>query len=247
MASEISIMTTDCLAILSVRVATMALLVLFMSSQAAAEICIDVDLRFKEREPSAALVDSMKKEAASIWESYGVRFEWAATTSLTRCEWAQASFDVLIDHDNPHHARTSKIVLGSTSLTRRAIDHPIYIDRGAIQDLLDSLPGDQLARVIGRPTTGPADVGRALGRVLAHEVGHVILDARDHQPRGLMRPTFLPDDLVRPARDAYTLSAHEVARLRQRELDLNASASIVRPPIQVRCCHGSFQEAETTS
>ncbi len=217
-------MNSTRLVVRSGRVAAAALLALVVSSPAAGEICIDVHARFTERQPPRALVESMKKEAASIWESYGVRLEWAATTSRGRCERAHASFDVLIDRRNPHPARSSKIVLGSTSLTRRAVDHPIYIDREAIQAVVDSIPTDTLLRALGRPTADPGDVGRALGRVLAHEVGHVILDARDHQPRGLMRPTFLPGDLVRPGRDAYTLSDDEVTRLRQRELDLDASA-----------------------
>ena len=54
------------------RVATVALLTLFMSGQAFAEICIDMNLRLDEREPPAAIVESMKNEATAIWGPYGV-------------------------------------------------------------------------------------------------------------------------------------------------------------------------------
>jgi hypothetical protein len=38
-----------------------------------------------------------------------------------------------------------------------------------------------------------------------------------HQSRGLMRESFLAEDLIRPQRRPYTLSEAEVARLRERE------------------------------
>ena len=90
-------MNTVRLVSVSGRVATVALLVLLLSAPASAEICIDMNLRFDDREPPPALVESMKKEAASIWESYGVWFQWRATPSLARCASTQASFDVLLN------------------------------------------------------------------------------------------------------------------------------------------------------
>jgi hypothetical protein len=214
------------LALVSGRIATGALLALFMSGQAFAEICIDMNLRLDERRKPAALVESMKNEATSIWEPYGVRFQWDATTSLAQCAWTHASFEVLLDYPHRRPTRSSKTILGSTHLALRAIDHvPIRIDREATEDLLGSMHVEQYARLLGRSSFGPTDVGRALGRVLAHEVGHVLLAARDHQPRGLMRPTFVAQDLLNPQRGLYTLSPAEVIRLRQRERALNVIAS----------------------
>ena len=186
------------LVIVSGRVAMVALLVLFMSSHAFAEICIDMNLRLDEREPPAAIVESMKNEATAIWEPYGVWFRWEATPSLAQCVWTQASFDVLFDQ-HPQPGRSFKLILGSTHLALRGIDHlPIHIDHEATEELLGSASVGQLARLLGRTSFGPEDVGRALGRVLAHEVGHVLLAVRDHQPRGLMRPTFGAEDLLEP-------------------------------------------------
>jgi hypothetical protein len=217
------------LVIVSGRVATVALLALFMSGQAFAEMCVDMNLRLDKGEPPAALVESMKNEATSIWESYGVWLQWRATPSLARCVGMQASFDVLLDQ-HPRPARSSTEILGSTHLALRAIDHvPIHIDREATEELLGSLSIGQLARLLGRASFGSEDVGRALGRVLAHEVGHVLLAVRDHQPRGLMRPTFGAEDLLEPQLRFYTLSPAEVTRLRQRERALNVSASQTDP------------------
>jgi hypothetical protein len=210
-------MTIVRLVIVSGRAAMVAFLAVFMPSQAFAEICINMNLRLGEREPPAATVESMKNEAAAIWEPYGVWFRWEATPGLAQCPWTQASFDVLLNRSS-QPGRSSKQILGSTRLALRAIDHvPIHIDREATEELLGSASVGQLARLLGHTSFGPEDVGRALGRILAHEVGHVLLAVRDHQPRGLMRPTFDAEELLERQRRFYALSSAEVTRLRQRE------------------------------
>jgi hypothetical protein len=219
-------MNTFSLVITWARVAAVALLALFMPGYASAEICIDINWRFDERKPPPALVEGMKKEAASIWEPYGVWLQWGTTADRARCACTQASFDVLFDHRPAGRTRSFATVLGSTQLAIRAIEHvPVYIHREATEALLGSLTAEQRFRVLHRYSAGPADVGRALGRVLAHEVGHVLLAARDHEPRGLMRSMFSAEDLLTPRRDSYTLSPAEVTRLRQRERALNAIVS----------------------
>ena len=82
--------------------------------------------------------------------------------------------------------------------------------------MLDSLTVEELTGTIGRPSVGPRDLGRALGRVLAHEIGHVLLGLPSHQPHGLMRRAFHPLDMVNPLRASYDLSPLERARLRHR-------------------------------
>ena len=39
-------------------------------------------------------------------------------------------------------------------------------------------------------------IARALGRVAAHELGHYLLQHAGHQPHGLMRPRYSPNELV---------------------------------------------------
>jgi hypothetical protein len=85
-----------------------------------------------------------------------------------------------------------------------------------VERLLGSLTAATLGRVVGRQQLTPSDVGRALGRVLAHEVGHVLLAGSSHARSGLMRASFVPAELVDYRRRAYTLSSAEVARLARR-------------------------------
>lgn len=67
-----------------------------------------------------------------------------------------------------------------------------------------------------------AELARALGRVLAHELGHVLLAVPGHAPKGLMRRTFSPGDLAAPDRLRFSLTANDVSRLRSRVRMLNA-------------------------
>ena len=45
--------------------------------------------------------------------------------------------------------------------------------------------------------------GRALGRVLAHEVGHYLLASRSHARQGLMRPSYRRHELAGWNRDGF--------------------------------------------
>jgi hypothetical protein len=56
-------------------------------------------------------------------------------------------------------------------------------------------------------------IGRAVGRVLAHELGHFLLRSRWHAKVGLMRPVHTATDLVGPERAQFSLSMPEDARL----------------------------------
>ncbi len=59
-------------------------------------------------------------------------------------------------------------------------------------------------------------LARAVGRLLAHEIGHFVLATRGHAPRGLMRAEQTAEDLVAPTRGGLGLSPADVARLSRR-------------------------------
>lgn len=218
------------------RLGAVVFLAAMNAHPAAAGICVSVDLRFAGREPTPQLVRTLQSEATSIWNRYGVRLRWPERAGEDSCDEVQASFDILVDDRTPPGigARRASVasrgvllhaVLASTRMADGAIDrHAVFLDRGATERLLQSVPADQLIRQTGEPTIAPADVGRALGRTLAHELGHVLLGAPDHQRSGLMRAKFLVADLVGLGSRTYRLSAGEVERLRRREQELTRRA-----------------------
>lgn len=204
------------------RTAGIALCVLLIAGEAAAEICVDVDLRFAGRDPSPVIVQSMQDEASAIWQRYGVQIQWPASRPDVHCPLVLGSFDVLVEYQQSSARRAPhRTVLGSTQLVPARIDHVgIYVDYDETQTSLESIGESQLIALVGHPGIGPVDIGRALGRILAHEIGHVVLGAPRHQAYGLMRRAFASADLVTRQRGAYTLSKKEIDRLGVRELEL---------------------------
>jgi len=204
------------------RTAGAAMCVVLIASEAAAGICLEVELRFAGRDPSPVTVQSMLSEASAIWQQYGVQIQWPAGRPDMQCPRLHGTFDVLVQYQaSSAENGAGSSVLGRTHLAPATIDRVgIFVDYDETQHLLESLSASRLIPLVGHPDIGPADIGRALGRVLAHEIGHVLLDAPRHQPWGLMRRAFAPDDLAARQRWSYTLSKKEVERLAAREREL---------------------------
>jgi hypothetical protein len=60
-------------------------------------------------------------------------------------------------------------------------------------------------------------VGRAIGRVVAHEIGHYLLRMRQHTRTGLMRAMHSADDFVSPVRTGFELSRAEAGWLTRQD------------------------------
>jgi hypothetical protein len=197
------------------RAVTLAAAVVFLiASPAAAEICVEVDVRVAAPAPSIAVLRSMTSEADAIWRPYGVRFQWTGDADSVECPFIARSFDVQLSDAPRRHSVANALTLGSTWVTPPAARRsPIHLDYAATRRIIASLAAGQLDRILGRRETTASDLGRALGRVLAHEIGHGLLGAR-HERRGLMRATILASELIGHWRRGYTLSESEIARLR---------------------------------
>ncbi len=205
------------------RTAGAALGALLIAGDAAAGVCLEADLTFVGRDPSPVTLQSMQREASAIWQRYGVQIQWPASRHEAQCPKVHGTFDVLVEYRaSPVENASRSSVLGSTHLAPAAIDRVgIFVDYDETQHLLESLSASRLIPLVGHPDIGPVEIGRALGRVLAHEIGHVLLAAPDHQSWGLMRRSFAPDDLAMRQRWTYTLSKKEVVRLATRERELS--------------------------
>lgn len=56
-------------------------------------------------------------------------------------------------------------------------------------------------------------LAKLLGRTVAHELGHVLLNNSSHADSGLMRARYRANDVLRVQASAYTLNSDERARL----------------------------------
>ena len=194
-----------------------SVLSLSIAQPAAATVCVDAHVRPTGLPLNPVILESMMKEADAIWAPYGVVIRWMVGSHPEGCASAASSIAVQVDNNGRRGSTARPLTLG---MTRRAVSRagsvPIRLDYGAVERLLGSLTADTLGRVVGRQHLAPADVGRALGRVLAHEVGHVLLAGPGHRRRGLMRPSFVPSELVDSRRRSYTLSSAEIAAIAAR-------------------------------
>jgi len=143
-------------------------------------------------------------ETAAIWKPYGVlvtRVDAAHPAAIgdqviavvLNCApappgaWQAPLGAVDFDGDTP--ARTMTVYLDR--LVRMIESAPLF-----------ALPAEQWPRRVHETL-----VGRALGRVIAHEIGHVLLRSKGHTRRGLMRAVQRVDELTDPGRGRYRLSS----------------------------------------
>ena len=144
-------------------------------------------------------------EAAAIWVPYGV----VVTASDEGCASEQADLTLSV----------------AMSKAPAASETALQMPLGAVDFDADGFPArvvivfvDRLIRLLEEARLWPLPpvnwprglreriVGRAIGRVLAHEIGHVLLRSKGHADRGLMRAVQRADELVHPARNRYRLN-----------------------------------------
>ncbi len=173
------------------RLSLAVLVITLWAARADAGICVDIDLH-TARNLSSDVAAALEREATAIWAPYGVDLHWR----LPGCAIEDASFDILIE-GRLSRTVANRPVLGSTEVQLTPIECvPIVIDYNAVDDTLSSLTMEAIAGVLGRDRLYPEDMGRALGRVAAHELGHVLLGLPNHQRQGLMRASFRAIELI---------------------------------------------------
>jgi hypothetical protein len=149
-----------------------------------------VVLAFHDAPIPAGIVTAAVAEAATIWSPYGVTIA-AASTSMP-------------------------VPLDATVLTVACVRMKTGQTLGAIA-FIDGSPGrvltvfvDAIVRLVATARLMGATeaqwpvcirdqvLARAIGRVIAHEIGHYVLGTRGHAATGLMRAQHTADELVAP-------------------------------------------------
>jgi hypothetical protein len=145
---------------------------------------IEVMLTTTPNLPDAARV-SMRNEAAAIWGAHGVAIDWLSPTAIRPV--SQHRLRVLVVDRRPTvPGAGGAITVGE--LVRPSNGHPVAMMSIASAERL-------VASVRGRAgyelaTVDHRRLGLVLGRALAHEIGHYLLDTHTHASHGLMRPQF---------------------------------------------------------
>ena len=103
--------------------------------------------------------------------------------------------------------------VASTRIVAGRVTGPIYVSVDA---------AERVVRAASPPYSTPALSGkmvtRVLGRAVAHELAHFLLNTREHSRHGLLRARFKADDFVSPGLDGFKLDDQQLARARRHEL-----------------------------
>ena len=149
-----------------------------------------------QQEPPPAVADALQDEVNSIMAPMGLRFTWRSVTAshsnVTWVELAVITFKGRCDAAglSPHSSNPGP--LGWTHVSNGVILPFAEVNcqgiRGFIQRDLLAVPAEDREEVYGR----------ALGRVLAHELHHIFAKTAAHNSSGVGKSKFTVQELLSP-------------------------------------------------
>jgi hypothetical protein len=135
-------------------------------------------------------------EVDRIWEPYGLTLCW--TQRSNPCAGWGVHLTVLVADDLPPSIRPGQLgpVVGRIRFDADGPSTDVALSVKAARWLVaGTMLGDR--RLDQWPSsTWSALVPRVLGRALAHEIGHYVLQSRDHARTGLMTASFRPYEVT---------------------------------------------------
>jgi hypothetical protein len=169
-------------------------------------------------------------EVDRIWEPYGLTLCW--TQRSNPCAGWGVHLTVVVADDLPPSVKPAHMLEPVVGQIRFDADGPstdIGLSVKAARWLVAQVSvGDR--RLDQWPiSTWSGLVPRVLGRALAHEIGHYVLQSRDHTRTGLMTASFRPYEVTYGPTSWFRLTPDAVAAFHgQCPLDLGDRATLAR-------------------
>ena len=157
---------------------------------------------------------SMMNEAAAIWRQHGVLLDWLNPSEVRPV--ASNRLRVLIVQKRLMGADADeRVAVGE--LVRPPDGHAVAsVSIEGAQHLISSVRGRAGYELIA---VDERRLGTVLGRALAHEIGHYLLDTHTHARSGLMRPNFNALEFTDQRNGTFALDHAAAAWLRTRNVD----------------------------
>jgi len=159
---------------------------------------------------SPSLVSRVLDEAAAVWRPTGVAFAFRRVPWSVAARLDQNPFDAsaglrIVIGDARGAAHDGLLPLGWIQFDHDSPAQEIYLSyRNAIDFMTDSAG---VAGAITRmpPVEKEIKLARAMGRALAHELGHYLLASKAHTERGLMRATHTASEFFDFSRRGFDI------------------------------------------
>jgi len=127
--------------------------------------------------------------------------------------WRECTNSEPSDSCNPHDRAAFVIrLIQGTAMTPPDVLGSSLVDGRLHGGTLATVYVDRVHAMAAR---AGVDAGILLGRVVAHELGHLLLGTNEHSARGLMRADWCDDELRRNQREDWIFSPEEAARIRK--------------------------------
>ena len=191
-------------------------------------ISLEVLLTVAPSLPEAARA-AFLDEVSAIWKSHGVTIEWLSPT-----EWLCPIADsrrrggrlrVLV-FPKSDSASSERKTMAVAELLRPDSRHAVAIAYIAVaRRIVEDAP-------LRFPALAALDhyrLGLVLGRAVAHEIGHYLLDTPTHARRGLMRPRFDSREFADLRPGAFTLDPDAARWLKHRPLRQTGVTHVLEP------------------
>jgi hypothetical protein len=175
-------------------------------------LLLHVTLAFPPGHPFSPLtLHTAVAEAKLLWSRYGVAIDIAAP-GVASVDGEALSVVV----ETPRSSSASRWRRPLGAMTFRPDGTPAPVIALFLADIMYFISS---ARVLGSlecqwpQTMRERILGRVVGRVLAHEIGHYVLRSPRHGDAGLMQPVQFGDALVGLERHSFALSKAEAASI----------------------------------
>ena len=168
---------------------------------------LSVEIVFDGQPMPRRLEAAAMAEVTAIWAPYGVDVHEAHPDEPGRGGAVRLTVALV---DRPAGSMVAE-TLGSIRFVDAVPERRIAIYPGAIASLVSTVSFSGVCRDVWPTALRDAILGRVTGRALAHELGHFLLRARHHSPKGLMRAGLFVRDLMSVDGRPFFLSTDEAA------------------------------------
>lgn len=157
---------------------------------------------------SPTLIDRVLSETDAIWRPTGLSLIWTRQVPSAARPWLEVVFGT---SRGSQSADRGAEPLGWIEFDGGVPKPQVYVSYANALDLLENsyglVGGVNRMPLLQRETY----VGRAMGRALAHEIGHYLFASKVHTDKGLMKATHTAWEFFAPEQGRFRLTVEERA------------------------------------